>query len=352
MPEGLERSRLRSRVLVLIVVVVVAAALVTLLPGLGSLRDRLGDARPGWLAIGAALKLLSGVAYVIVFRAVFCRRMSWRVSTQIGFAELGANAVLPTGGAGGLALGAWALRRGGMLTQHIAKRTVAFFLLTSVPNVVAVIILGFGLAFGVVPGKVSLVLALIPAGLAVAAIAGTLLAGRLAAAGEQRLVRRAEGDPSAVSRTTPVLGAIARGVDEAVALLRRHDIQLVAGAVGYLAFDVMVLWATFHAFGSSPSLAILWLAYLIGELGGLLPLPGGIGGVDGGLIGTLVLYGVALTPATAAVLGYRAIALWVPSVVGVIAFLSLRRTLSRESHAIADCEPGEAVDVGLGSVVA
>jgi hypothetical protein len=32
------------------------------------------------------------------------------------------------------------------------------------------------------------------------------------------------------------------------------------------------------------------VAYIVGQLGGLIPIPGGIGGVDGGLIGTLVLY--------------------------------------------------------------
>ena len=67
------------------------------------------------------LKVLSGQGYVAVFRMVFCRRMSWRVSYQIGMSEMGANALLPTGGAGGLALGAWALKRGGMPTAVIAR---------------------------------------------------------------------------------------------------------------------------------------------------------------------------------------------------------------------------------------
>ena len=51
------------------------------------------------------------------------------------------------------------------------------------------------------------------------------------------------------------------------------------------------------------------MAYLIGQLGGLIPLPGGLGGVDGGLIGTLVLYGAGATAAATAVLAYRAIVL-------------------------------------------
>ena len=110
------------------------------------------------------------MGYVAVFRMVFCRRMSWRVSYEVGMSELGANALLPTGGAGGLALGAWALKRGGMPAEDIARRTVAFFLLTSVPNVVGVIVLGLGLATGVFGGEGNLLLTALPAAIAAAAI--------------------------------------------------------------------------------------------------------------------------------------------------------------------------------------
>ena len=58
----------------------------------------------------------------------------------------------------------------------------------------------------------------------------------------------------------------------------------------------MILWATFRAFGSAPPLAVVWIGYLIGELGGLIPVPGGIGGVDAGLVDSFVLYNVPITP--------------------------------------------------------
>ena len=123
------------------------------------------------------------------------------------------------------------------------------------------------------------------------------------------------------------------------------------GLIAYLAFDVMILWAGFRAIGASPPLANLWMGYLIGELGGLIPVPGGIGGVDLGLVGTFVLYHVHVGVATAAVLGYRAIALWMPAMLGGAAFVLLRRTLSRETVAIANCGPGEEVEViGRGRV--
>jgi uncharacterized protein (TIRG00374 family) len=148
-----------------------------------------------------------------------------------------------------------------------------------------------------------------------------------------------------------VLAALASGVREALELLRHPSPLLLFGLVGYLGFDIAILWAAFHAIGASPPPAILSLAYLIGELGGLIPIPGGIGGVELGLVGTFVLYRVPVGAATAAVLIYRGIALAVPAVLGLVAFVLLRRSLARESVAIAGCGPDGQVDViGRGTV--
>ena len=362
-PEELSKRRLRSRLLFAGALVLAVIAVITLLPGLAGLRSHLAKADPAWLALGVVLKILSGLGYVVVFRMVFCRRMSWGVATQIGMSELGANALFPTGGAGGLALGAWALRRGGMQVEDIARRTVAFFLLTSVPNVLGVIVIGLALAVRVLPGETSLLLTVAPAVIAVLGIVGALLAGRIAARLHDRLSPDADADAGdgnddgdgrsrAARLAWKSLAAIADGVDEAVALLREGNALLVAGLIAYLAFDVMILWTSFRAFGPTPPLGVIWLAYLIGELGGLIPVPGGIGGVDVGLVGTLVVYNVALTPATSAVLAYRATALIVPAVLGAVAFVLLRRTLRDESQKIAVCAPQTEMDViGRGRVV-
>ncbi|HEV2982706.1 MAG TPA: flippase-like domain-containing protein [Solirubrobacteraceae bacterium] len=346
-PPSMGRASVRRRVLTLVAVIAVVVAVVTLVPGLADVRSRFAHGNPYWLTLGAVLKLLSGLCFVAAFRSVFCRGMSWRLSGEIGLSELGANAVIPTGGAGGLALGAWALNRAGMDRARIARRSVAFFFLTSLPNVLGVLIIGVGLAVGLFSGHASLPLTIVPAAAAAGAIALTLAGGRLAAAAERR--RSAAG--RADSRLTKALRAFADGVTEMLALLRGHDPWLLIGLAGYLAFDVMVLWATFHAFGATPPLAILWLGYLIGELGGLIPVPGGIGGVDLGLIGTLVLYHVPAAAATAAVLAYRGIALLVPAAYGAVAFVLLRRSLAKERVAIANCEPGGQVQViGRGTV--
>jgi len=352
-PEGLSRRGLRRRLLVVLGVVLTVVAIVTLAPGLGALRTRLSHANPAWLAAGVVLKVFSGLGYVAVFRMVFCRRMSWRVSYQIGMSELGANALFPTGGAGGLALGAWALKRGGMPGAEIARRSVAFFLLTSVANVVGVVVIGLGLATQILPGETDLWLTALPAAVAALAVIGALLAGRTSVRLHRRLEQSEAGESSRRARAAlKTLVAVADGVNEAVVLLREGNAILIAGVFAYLIFDMMILWATFRAFGAAPPLAIVWIAYLIGELGGLIPVPGGIGGVDAGLVGTLVLYNVPVTAATSAVLAYRAIALWVPAVLGSAAFVALRRTLRNESSRIAVCVPETQMEViGLGRVV-
>jgi uncharacterized protein (TIRG00374 family) len=344
-PPDLTGRRIRRRLFLLAAVAVTVVAVITLVPGLASLRTRLAHGNPGWLALGVALKVLSGISYGAVFRSVFCSRMNWHTSLKIGFSELGANAVLPIGGAGGLALGAWALRRGGMDPGRIARRSVAFFFLTSVPNVLGVILLGIALAAHIVPGRASLALTLIPAVVAAAAVLVTIRAGRWAGAAEQRISSRRGRS----SRIAALLRAISEGVQEALHLLAHGGPLLVIGLAGYLGFDVMILWATFHAFGSVPPLAIIWIGYLIGELGGLIPLPGGIGGVDLGLVGALVLYRVPVAPATAAVLGYRALALAVPVLIGAAAFAALHRSVARETLDVAGCTPGEEIEiVGVG----
>ena len=120
----------------------------------------------------------------------------------------------------------------------------------------------------------------------------------------------------------------ATGVRTAIGLVRDRDPGLL-GAVAWWGFDISVLWAMFHAFGTPPPFTVIWMAYFIGTLGNLLPLPGGLGGVEGGMIGALVAFGVELNLAVVAVLAYRAISFWLPTIPGAIAYLQLRRTVAR-----------------------
>jgi uncharacterized membrane protein YbhN (UPF0104 family) len=319
LPGEIGWPRLGHRLLVLVAAIAAVAVVVALLPGLASVRRAFGGARPEWLLLAAILEVLSCLSYVLVFRGVFCARMSWRTSYQIGAAELATNSLVNVGGAGGLALGAWILRRGGMPAGRLARRTVAFFVITSLANVGALIVAGIGLGTGLLHGAPSPVLGWAPAAVGAVTVAGALALPHVARAIAARI-----GRPS----VTRALEAVAGGIDEALGLLRSRDPAVLAGAAGYMLFDVAMLGVAFAAFGEpSPPAAVLLMAYLIGQLGGLIPLPGGLGGVDGGLIGTLVLYGAGATAAATAVLAYRAIVLLLPVALGVPALVSLRRRM-------------------------
>lgn len=318
-----ERLQSRRRLVELGVLTALIAGAIVALPGLGDLRDRLAAADPSLVAMAALLELGSCLAFVLAFRGVFSRRLGWRFSYEVGMAEQAANVLLPTGGAGGLALGAWALQRVGMPTERIGRRTVAFFLITSSVNFAAVILAGLALAFGLLPGEVAIPLALIPAALALAAIGVVAFLPRL-------LDDRSDTDGGRVRRAIAVGGVyLAGGIRDAGRLLRSGRPAILAGAVGYMALDVLALGAMFAALGGeAPSLGVFVLAYALGQLGGLIPLPGGIGGTDGGLVAAFALLGTPIGVATAAVLAYRAFQLGVPAVLGIAAFAQLRRRLS------------------------
>jgi uncharacterized protein (TIRG00374 family) len=323
MPEEFEPRRLARRTLQISAVLVVAGLVLLLAPGLGHVRHLLTEAQPEWLALAVAFEAMSCVSYVLMFRPVFCNNMPWRTSWEIGLAELGAGSIVPASGAGGLALGAWILHEGGMPGAQIARRSIAFFLIKSSVNFIAVAVLGTLMAVGLLGPDLSLWLTAVPAAGALLVIAVVLVVPRLGV-GEP-----APADARRLSRgTREVRKALVGGTREAVRILRSRNLLVIVGAVGYWAWDNAVLWATFHAFGYSPPITVVLMGYLIGQLGGLLPLPGGLGGIDGGLIGTLIVYGTPAPVTAAAVLAYRVILFWLPLLVGAVAFISLRRGLN------------------------
>ena len=323
MPREFEPRRLARRTLQIVAVLLVVGLVLLLAPGLGEVRDLLNEARPEWVALAVALEALSCVSYVLMFRPIFCQSMPWRTSWEIGLAELGAGSIVPASGAGGLALGAWILREGGMPAERIASRSVAFFIIKSAVNFIAVAALGTLLALGLLGPDLSLWLTAVPAAGALLVIAAVLVVPRLGAG---------EPIPADASRTRrairEVRKALVGGVAEAVQIVRSRNGLVIVGSLGYWAWDNAVLWTTFHAFGYSPPLTVVLMGYLIGQLGGLLPLPGGLGGIDGGLIGTLIVYGTPTAATAAAVLVYRVILFWLPLLVGAVTFISLRRGLN------------------------
>jgi len=307
------------------------------LAGVGKTLDRIEGGDVWWLALGVVLELLSFAGYVVLFRSVFVRnahppeRVGWMESYEITMAGLVATRLFAAAGAGGVALTAWALRRSGMEPRVVACRMVAFMVLLYVIYAGSLLLDGIGLGIGLFPGGGSFAITIVPAIVAAVlfAMAGAtaLLPGDL----ERRLDRWASRSGSAahwVARAVTVPALAASGVRTAIDLVRSRDPGLL-GALAWWGFDISVLWAMFHAFGAAPPFTVIWMAYFVGMLGNLLPLPGGLGGVEGGMIGALAAFGVQLDLAVVSVLSYRAISFWLPTLPGIVAYFQLRRTVAR-----------------------
>ncbi len=304
------------------------------LAGVGTAVHHIEAGDKWWIAIGVLFELLSFAGYVVLFRAVFVRgpsRIGWLESYQITMAGVAATRLFAAAGVGGVALTAWALRRSGMEPRLVASRMVAFIVLLYSIYMGSLVIDGIGLGTGLFPGGGSFAITIVPAIVAAAVLA---LAGAMAMLPgdiERRLGRWASGSGRVahwVARGVTVPALAASGIRTAIALIRSRDVGLL-GAVAWWGFDISVLWAMFHAFGSPPPFTVIWMAYFVGMLGNLLPLPGGLGGVEGGMIGAFAAFGVDFKLSVLAVLSYRAISFWLPTPLGAVAYLQLRRTVAR-----------------------
>jgi len=134
-------------------------------------------------------------------------------------------------------------------------------------------------------------------------------------------------------RLATVPSTLAVGTREAFRFVREPERGglAVAGAIGFWAAQIAILWAAFNAFDGDVPMAVIVQAFFVGMFANLIPLPGGVGGVDAGMVGAFLLFSIAgLDKATifAAVLTYRLIAFWLPLPPGVVAFLQLRRTVA------------------------
>jgi uncharacterized membrane protein YbhN (UPF0104 family) len=310
-----QSRRLRNGLISLAVFFVLVAAMLLAVPGLRSAGQRITDANIPWVGAGIGFELLSCAGYVVLFELVF--KMERTFSRRLSLSELGVNSVVSVGGIGGIALGAWVLRTKGVALERIAKRSVLMFVLTSAVNVSAVALIGLLMWLGLLPGSRKALLTLAPAAIALVTILATLavaaLAGRLAGRGGGR-----------TGRTHLALVAISDGVHDALELIRGHDWRLL-GAIAYWLFDNLVLYACLAAYGHTPTFWVLAMAYLLGQLANSIPIPAGLVAVEGGLIGMLVLFGARpVSAVVAAVVTYRAISLWIPAVIGSMAFFSLR----------------------------
>ena len=328
----------RRLVLTGLAVLLMFGVIYVALPNVIGLEDALakfGEGEWQWFAVAIGFNVVAFAAYVALFRGVIGENLvhlDWRESYQITMAGLAASRLLSAGGAGGVVLSYWALRKAGMRRSEAARRMVAFLVVLYSFYVLAVIVVGVLLRVGVLPGPAPVSVTVIPAaiagGIAIIVILISLipgdLQGRFTFSGDSRLLQL-------VAKLSAVPATIATGTRTALGFVRepRKGGLAVAGAIGFWAANIGILWASFMAFGEAVPIGVVVMGFFVGMAANLAPDPAGVGAVDGGLIGAFVIFGLPASTVIAAVLIYRLIAFWLPLPPGIVAFLQLRRTVAR-----------------------
>jgi uncharacterized membrane protein YbhN (UPF0104 family) len=316
---GLDEAKatrsLRNGLISLGLLVALVVGLLLAVPGLHGVAHLVTHMPAGYVVAALVLEVLSCIAYVICFLQVF-DRVPIRFGARVALSELAFGAAVSLGGAGSVAVGAWLLVERGGKPSRVAHRSAVLFLLTSAVNVLTLAIAGLGAWFGILPGNHDPLLTLVPGAIA--------LAGFLAFLAMPWAADRIVPDDNH-SRTARFIRSTAAVVRSTARILFSWDWRTL-GAVGYLWFDIAVLVVCFAAVGPVPPLSTIVLAYQIGYLSNFLPIPGGIGVLDGSFVGMFVLYGVNATTAASATVVYHAISLWIPAMWGTVAYVLLRRT--------------------------
>ncbi|HWD68613.1 MAG TPA: lysylphosphatidylglycerol synthase transmembrane domain-containing protein [Solirubrobacteraceae bacterium] len=343
------RDHRRSLIALLVIglVIIFIFAVLPQLAGFGKSLHRLRYGNKLWLAAGVGLEAISLSGYMSLFMLLFTTeqvRIGWRSSYQVTMAGAVATKLLAAGGAGGIALTVWALRAAGLGAETVARRMTSFVLLHYLVFMLALVVFGGGMAIGLFPGHAPDALTVLPAAIGGGLILLVSTMGFSADRAERwlsRLARSHRGPRSLLARLATLPRTLHGGVMTSLDVLA-HPKPGLTGAVTYWAFDIATLWAGFRAFGATAPLAVLVVAYYVGQLANALPIPGGVGGVEGGMIGTFIAFGVNGSTAVLAVLAYRLISFWLPVLPGSIAYLQLRSSVSRwrEQEPAAATEPG------------
>jgi uncharacterized protein (TIRG00374 family) len=305
------------------------------LVGLSGALSKLGDAEPIWIAIAIGFNVLAYATYIALFKAVVggdALRLSWKETYEINMAGVAATLLFSAGGAGGIALTYWALRKAGMRRRDVARRMVAFVTLHYAFYPIALIVFGVLLRTHVLHGEDSVELTIIPAAVAGLLLVVGVLIALIPADVERRLAPFAHGERarSFLHSAAKVPATLGEGFRFALGLFAHPSRGglAVLGAAGFWAASIGVLWASFHAFGVHVPLAVVVQGFFLGMVANLFPLaPAGVGAVDAGMIGAFVLFGVPENTVFPAVLVFRLVAFWMPIPPGIVAFFQLRKTV-------------------------
>ncbi len=330
----------RRLVQTVIVVLLLLGCIYFLFPklvGLGDALSRLDDADPLWIGIAIGFNVLAYATYIALFKAVVggdALRLRWVETYEINMAGVAATLLFSAGGAGGIAITYWALRKAGMGRRDVARRMVAFITLHYAFYPLALIVFGILLRTGVLNGKDSVELTIIPAAVAGLLLVGGVLIALIPPDLERRLSPYAHSEwaRSFLKSAAKVPATVGEGFRFAIGLFAHPSRGglAVLGAAGFWAASIGVLWASFHAFGVHVPLAVVVQGFFLGMVANLFPLaPAGVGAVDAGMIGAFVLFGIPETTVFPAILVFRLVAFWMPIPPGIIAFFQLRKTVQR-----------------------
>jgi uncharacterized protein (TIRG00374 family) len=323
-----------------VVVLILLVGIYFLFPklvGLGDSLDKLGEADPVWIGVAVVFSIASYATYIALFKAVVggdTLRLTWGETYQINMAGVAATLLFSAGGAGGVALTYWALRKAGMRRREVARRMVAFVSLHYAFYPLALIVFGLLLRTGVVNGENSVELTIIPAAVAGLLLVLGVLVTLIPADVEGKLMPHVRGDHmrSFVEWASGVPETLGEGFRFALSLFAhpRKGGLAVLGAAGFWAFSIGVLWASFHSLGIHVPLAVVVQGFFLGMVANLFPLaPAGVGAVDAGMIGAFVLFGLPEETVFPAILIFRLVSFWMPIPPGVVAFFQLRNTVHR-----------------------
>jgi uncharacterized protein (TIRG00374 family) len=323
-----------------IVVVLLLVGIYFLFPklvGVGDGISKLDDADPVWLGIAVVFSIASYATYIALFKAVVggdALKLSWGETYEINMAGVAATLLFSAGGAGGVALTYWALRKAGMNRRDVARRMIAFVSLHYAFYPFALIVFGLLLRTGVLHGSNSVELTIIPAAVAGILLVIGALVTLIPADVEGKLMPHVRGEHmrSFVEWASRVPETAGDGFRFALSLFThpRKGGLAVLGAAGYWAFSIGVLWASFHSLGIQVPFAVVVQGFFLGMVANLFPLaPAGVGAVDAGMIGAFVLFGLPEETVFPAILIFRLVSFWMPIPPGVVAFFQLRKTVSR-----------------------
>jgi uncharacterized protein (TIRG00374 family) len=324
----------------LFVVTLLVVGIYFLFPSLVGLEDAMGkvdDAKLGWVFVAVGFGIAMFGTYITLFRGVVGGDelpLSWREAYEINMAALAASRIFSAGGAGGIALTYWALRKAGMDARRSTQRMVVFLALQYTFYPLAIIVCGILLRTGVLSGKSSVGVTIVPAAIAGVIMGLGLLVALIPGDLERRIARWSQGHRRAALARRLARGpeTVADGLRKAYDLMRhpRRGALAILGAAGFWATQIAILWASFRAFGVSVPIGVLVMGFFLGMVANLIPfVPGGVGAVDAGLIGAFVLFGLPEATCFAAVLIYRLVAFWMPLPPGIVAFFQLRGTVHR-----------------------